>query len=243
LAGLGWADPESRTPHPPSLRLHLAECSVIGTQARSRNRPKPPEWFTKKDYQYLRRLNARGWLRELERCKKIRDAVSLRKWGTETAVPSFIGPPVVEIVEKADQATLPRIERPALILKVYLRAPDGKIIEEFKRALQNARRSTPSPVKKPGPQGLDAVFMKTEFSHWLDHRIVELCELDVWRGKERKKKPRKRLPRDADFGHWLFPAYVNQRKKVISARKALGRAITQIPALWAQVEGGSVPVD
>jgi len=76
--------------------------------------------------------------------------VSLREWEsigdkgwTETAVPSFIGPPAVEIVEKADQATLPRIEQPALILKVYLPAPDGKIIEEFKRALQNARRSTP----------------------------------------------------------------------------------------------------
>jgi hypothetical protein len=187
---------------------------------------------------------------QLERCKKIRDGVSLRNWEsvgeegwTESAVPAFIGPPVVQIVEKADQAKLSRIEKPTMILKVYLRAPDGKIFEEFKKALRFARRSYPSTVKKPGPKGMNAMLTKTEFSNWLDSRIVELCDLDAWRKKLRREKSQVRMPGDSDFGHWLFSNYANPRKKVIEARRTLNRAIAQIPTLWTQVESGSVPAN
>jgi hypothetical protein len=220
---------------------------MIGPSARPR--PNPPDWFNEQRYHYLRNLDARGWLAQLERCKMLRGRVSLRQWEsvgekgwTKKYVPAFIGPPVVEIVERADQATLHEIEKPAFFAKVYLRAPDGIIIKEFEKALKEARRSVPAPVKKPGPRGAGPQFTRTEFSRWLDYRIVELCELEDWRRKLRRKKARERIPTDADLAHWLFsPRYANPRKQIIAARQTLLRAIGQIPALWAQVEGAFVP--
>lgn len=73
---------------------------------------------------------------------------------TDNAHPAFIGPPAVRTVDMADQSTLHALERPSLLVQVYLSAPDGVIIEEFKKALRPARQSVPSPVSKPGPAAL-----------------------------------------------------------------------------------------
>ena len=112
-----------------------------------------------------------------------------------------------------------------------MNAPDGVIIEEFKKALRSARQSVPSPVTKPGPAGFSAKFTETEFIRWIKHRIVELCELEAWRAK----LPEDSRPTSADLGRWLFPNYADPDKEVVEARRALASAIKCIRALFAQV--------
>jgi hypothetical protein len=132
---------------------------------------------------------------------------------------------------------LHRIERPALILQIYLNAPDGVILTEFKKALRLARREVPAPVSKPGRKTADAKFSSRHFTRWLNRRIVELCEIDAWR------RELKDGPTDADLGRWLFPNYADPSKEVATARNVLNEAIDLILALWAQVEGGSTEVN
>jgi hypothetical protein len=203
----------------------------------------PPKWFKSKDYSYLFKLTVAEWLHELQRCNHLLSGDDLTEWEsigpkedvgwTKKMMPAFIGPPVVQIVNKADQAELLALEKPALIVQVYLAAPDGTIIEEFKKALRAARRDLPEPVKKPGPQATRAQFTKQHFTRWQNHRIVALCELDAWR----RTLPENERPRDADFGRWLFPTYADTDKTLADARKTLHAALASIPALWAQTEG------
>jgi len=197
----------------------------------------PPDWFRNKDYGYLLKLDVAGWLRELDRCSGL--GVDLSEWEsvgepgwTDNVYPAFIGPPAVRVVDKADQSTLHALEQPSLLVQVYLNAPDGVIIEEFKKVLRSARQSVPSPVSKPGPTALSGKFTETQFTSWIKHRIVELCELEAWRAKLPEDEAK---PRNADFGRWHFPAYTDPDKAVVQARKVLASAIKAIPALFAQV--------
>jgi hypothetical protein len=198
----------------------------------------PPEWFRTKDYKYLLKLDAAGWLHELERCSGL--GVDLSEWEsigepgwTDNVYPAFIGPPAVQVVDNADQSKLHALEKPSLLVQVYLNAPDGTIIEEFKKVLQLARQSVPSPVRRPGPTALSAKFTESHFVSWINHRIVEVCELDAWRGKAPKDSAK---PTSADLGRWLFAGHADPDKEVAQARKVLAEAIRKIPALWAQVE-------
>ena len=207
----------------------------------------PPQWFRDKDYSYLSKLDAAGWLHELERCSGL--GVDLKEWEslerereehiplgepgwTDNLCPAFVGPPAVRIVDKGDQSSLHALEQPSLLVQVYLNAPDGVIVEEFKKALRSARQSVPSPVSRRGPTALSATFTETQFFAWRNHRIVEVCELDAWRAK----LPEDSRPTSADFGRWLFPNYTDPNKEVVEARRALASAIKSIPALFAQVE-------
>jgi hypothetical protein len=54
----------------------------------------PPDWFVAKDYGYLRALEAKGWMNELQRCahlnseaakKKAGETTYLEEWGTLSA--------------------------------------------------------------------------------------------------------------------------------------------------------------
>ena len=200
----------------------------------------PPVWFKRKDYSRLRDLDAWGWYKELLHCMQIRDDIDLTDWGPPgTYIPAFFGPPVVQAVDKADQSTLRRIEHPTLILQVYLNAPDGKILTEFKKALRLARRKVPAPVSKPGRKTSDAEFGTRHFARWFNRQIVQLCEIDAWRRDLREGNK----PADVDIGQWLFPNHADPSKEVATARNALNEAIGLIPALWAQIEGGSTEVN
>ena len=195
---------------------------------------KPPEWFEREDYSYLSKLTAAGWLHELQRCSHLCSGDDLSEWGdwTKKFMPAFIGPPVVQVVDRADQSALRALEKPALIVQVYLAAPDGVILKEFQNVLRTAREAVPSPVKKPGPQTVHTEFSERHFGRWLDHKVVELCELDAWR----RTLPENDRPLDADFGRWLFSKYSDTDKALADARKTLNAALASIRALWAQVE-------
>jgi hypothetical protein len=208
-----------------------------------------PEWFKAKDYSYLSSLDASGWLLELEKCARLFNDTLARLDGrpdlredwdwigkpgwTDNARVAFIGAPAVRIVDKADQASLSDLEKPALIMMVSLRATDHDIIECLKKALRDARRDTPGPASKPGPQALSAKFDKTIFGRWFRHRIVQLCDLAEWRSKLDEKD----RPKNADFGRWLFDGRDDYKDKLIfDACQMLKAAINEIPALTLQVE-------
>jgi hypothetical protein len=212
---------------------------------------KPPEWFERRDYSYLSGLTAAGWLHELQRCSHLCIGNDLSEWKsigsedkgdwTKNLMPAFIGPPVVQVVERADQSALRALEKPALIVQVYLAAPDGVILKEFQNVLRAARQAVPGPVKNPGPQTVHTEFSGRHFARWLNHKVVELCELDTWR----RTLPENERPLDADFGRWLFSTYSDPDKTLADARKTLNAALASIRALWAQVEGtatNSLPV-
>jgi hypothetical protein len=147
-------------------------------------------------------------------------------------VPGFIGAPIVQLVPKGE-LTLHRLEKPVLI--VQLDAPDGVLLRKFKEALKLAREKYPPPVKKPGPKTPNAEFTQKQIATWLNFKIVPLCDLDNWRMKLQKESSA--IPNDADFGRWLFSKHIDPSKEIVTARKVLGKAIANIPALWAQVEG------
>jgi hypothetical protein len=213
---------------------------------RTTNWNAPPIWFANKDYRYLSTLTAPGWLHELLWCNHLYSGgdVAWESTGpnrTKTMMPAFIGPPVVRIVNKADQAELLALEKPALIVQIYLGAPDRIIIEEFEKALRAARRDIPDVVKNPGPRATRARFTAHHFSRWQSHRIVELCELHAWRQTLTENE----RPRDADFARWLFSKYADADKTLADAWKTLDAALAGIRALWAQTEGkatDSLPV-
>jgi hypothetical protein len=198
----------------------------------------PPIWFANKDYSYLSTLTARGWLLELQWCNHLVNGgdVAWESTGpnrTKTMMPAFIGPPVVQILNKADQAELRALENPAIIVQVYLGAPDRIIIKEFEKALRKARQDVPDVVKKPGPKAPRALFTASHFSRWQRHRIIELCELHAWR----QTLPENKRPRDVDFARWLFSKYADADKTLADAWKTLHAALAGIRALWAQTEG------
>jgi hypothetical protein len=209
----------------------------------------PPEWFKAKDYRHLNSLDASGWLRELERCARVLNDTLARldgrpdlrqEWDwigepgwTENASFAFIGAPAVRVVDKADQASLSDLEKPALIVMASLRATDHDIMEGFKKILLEARRDSAGPARKPGPNALNAKYDKTIFGRWIRHRIVQLCDLAEWRSRLDEKD----RPKDVDFGRWLFEGRDGSIDKLIfDAFKMLESAISEIPALTLQVE-------
>jgi hypothetical protein len=194
----------------------------------------PPEWLTEERYARLRSLGLNEWQYEIQRCYWLKNCAEPGQWREERpSVPSFIGRQIVELIPKGE-FTLHRLEKPALI--VQLDAPDGVLVREFKKALKEARKQYPAPVRKPGPQASNAEFTAKQISTWLNYKIVHLAELDNWRMELREKKG-SAIPADADFGRWLFPTHAEPSKELVTARKTLDKAILNIPALWAQIEG------
>jgi hypothetical protein len=192
----------------------------------------PPDWLTEERYVYLRALGLDQWQYEIQRCSWLKNSAGPGQWKERPAVPSFIGAQIIELVPKG-KLTLHQLEKPALI--VHLDAPDGVLLAEFEKALKSARKEYPAPVTKPGPKSSNAEFTPRQISTWLNYKIVPLAELDNWRMELQAQKCA--TPIDADFGRWLFPQRAHPGKEIITARKVLGKAIANIPALWAQVEG------
>jgi hypothetical protein len=193
-------------------------------------RHKRPEWLTDERYARLRTLSLAEWQYEIQRCRWLKHDAEPGKWNERRAVPSFIGAPIVQLVPKGE-LTLHRLEKSALI--VQLDAPDGVIMRKFKEALKLAREKHPPPVRKPGPKSSNAEFTSKQIATWLNYKVVALSELDNWRmGLQKEARPT-----DADFGRWLFSQRANPSKEIVRARKVLEKAIANIPALWAQVEG------
>ena len=208
----------------------------------------PPGCFLKKDYGYLRDLDATGWLRTLQVCLRKLDDAAKRDAGAQTfeeewgdlpvedvsaLLPGFIGPPVVYVVEKADLTALDAIEKPAMLVQVYLRATDSLIIKEFKKALADARKKHPAPVRKRGPKAPNGKFDKLVFDRWIANQIVQLADLIDWRSREKQRT------KDADFGRWLFPEPKRggeECKLIHRARSTLHEAVNSIPALSMQVD-------
>ncbi len=209
-----------------------------------------PAWFVEKNYGYLGNLDARGWLYELQRWAHLIKEAERRATGEPLfadewrdilgedldrgATPGFLNPPVIEVVDKADQATLRAIEKPALIVKVWLGATDARITEEFEAALRKAREDWPSPVKKPGPRAWNDKFDDVVFTRWRAKQLAPLADLIDWRSCQ----PEGARASNADFGRWLFAQYGDPSKEVFGAFRALLQAIGCIPALTAQVEFG-----
>jgi hypothetical protein len=210
----------------------------------------PPPRFLEKDYGYLRGLDAAGWLGTLQEClRKLDDAAKrdagaptfeeewgpmLRELGKDVSslLPGFVCPPVVHVVEKADLSALIAIEKPAMLLQVYLRATDSLIIKEFKKALAEARKKHPAPAKRPGPWAPNGKFDKLVFDRWITNQIVPLADLIDWGSREKVKNP--------VFGRWLFPERDDEHKLMHRARKTLYEAVNLIPALSMQVDAERV---
>ena len=74
---------------------------------------KAPAWFVNKDYSYLGKLDAAGWLDKLEWCKPLASEAAKREAGEPTyeeqwkgtpaadLIPRYIGPPAVLAVDQA----------------------------------------------------------------------------------------------------------------------------------------------
>ncbi len=207
--------------------------------------PKPradkPQWFLQKDYSYLKNLTPSGWHTELGHCVKRLENIRRQNagepsyecmWrqilGEDVDLPLAWPPtPAVEVVESADQATLHAIERPALILKINLRAANADIMCEVKKAIEAARQQFPSLLKVPGPPTLNATFDAQVYSRWVRHKIVELSELEEWR----VCNPEGNEFRRADVGEWLFENYADPDKEVSTAFNVLDAAVALLPAL------------
>jgi hypothetical protein len=210
------------------MRAHPA-----GGVAMSKDWDNAPDWLTDERYAYLRSLPLAGWQYELQRCAWLLEDANAGQWNERPPVPGHIGAPVVQLVHKGD-VTLHRLEKPVLI--VQLDAPDGVLIKKFIEALKLARKTYPSPVKKPGPDSSNAEFTERKISSWLNYKIVPLAELENWRLELKKKNCM--IPAE-DFGRWLFAGHAGPSKELVTARNELIRAIGNIPALWAQIEGAT----
>jgi hypothetical protein len=203
-----------------------------------------PYWFASKKFAYPAAADARGWYGELLRIngffwkerEEWRDTIP----EIDEFVPGFIGPPPVEAIDRDEAAReLYNLEKPALLVRVWLRAPDAVILKEFRAALREARKTHPAPVKNRGRDGLAGRFSKSKLGTWQRYHIIELAELLAWRDGllswQNSEAPSPR-PSDAQLGRWLgFDA-----AEVRVAKRTLESARAMIPVLWAQVEGASV---
>jgi hypothetical protein len=198
-------------------------------------RKEPPQWLREKDWNYPAAADdLHGWLDTLLECYKRVHDVDTTEWERpgETLMPAYIGPPAVQSLGQADLSTLPNLERPSILLQIWLRATDDVILEGVREELAKARKCHPSPVKKPGPQTLGAGITNKHTSRWCSRRIIELARLD----HERRKNPD--AFSKADMADWLFPTAAQPPKMLDDAYKTLSQALNQIPALWAQLNPG-----
>jgi hypothetical protein len=208
----------------------------------ARKHDEVPKWLARKNYGYLRTLDAAGWLRELQRCAfldneaKTREAKELtfeEEWPGPFAagfIPCYIGPPAVRAVDKADPESLGVLQKHVFTLEICLGANDADIMAGVKKELLRARERYPSPARKPGPQSLNGTFGDVEFARWRKHRIVEISDL-----LDRASREGRALS-NADLGRSLFNQYSDPDKAAHKALKERERAFASIPALWMQVQ-------
>jgi Family of unknown function (DUF6387) len=210
-----------------------------------------PSWFTSERYSFIPTLDAGGWLFHLKRAAYLIDPdwpKHYEEWKAHFDLPDlpkqfdpdiqvwpdYIPPPAVRALEAPQLADMHDIERPALLLKVSLSAPDDVIIHEFKKILSGARKRCPAPVKQRGPQVLKGRFKAEEqFTTWRNYKILEFAELLAWRAYDKVDAT------DVQLGCLLTDnANIEfDKKRTEVAKKALLAAIdsNSIRALAAQV--------
>jgi hypothetical protein len=201
--------------------------------------PCPPDFLDRVSYPKANDLH--GWLAALLRLNALlwdgagelrdewRDLIS----EIDRFVPAYIGPPPVESINRKEAAREPRaLEKPSLLVRVHLGAPDATIIEQFRRVLAEARKQAPAPVRNRGRDKQNGKFTPSFISSWQNHRIIGLGELLAWR---EKRSPDER-PSDAQLGRWLG---LNGGRDVFLAKQTLERALRLIPALAAQLNANS----
>jgi hypothetical protein len=191
-----------------------------------------------------------GWLRELERIGGLLWP-GLAQWRDEwrnvigpdidESYPAYIGPPPIDVIDRDEAAReLSALEKPALLVRIDLKAPDAVIINGFRGALAEARKAHPAPVRNRGRDRLAGRFGPSRFASWRRWRIVELAELLAWREGEWPNDDSRssKRPSDAQIGRWLG---FNDRagRGFEEAMRALSGALQGIPALWAQVNARS----
>ena len=134
----------------------------------------------------------------------------------------------VRLIEKP--LRLPAIELPALLIN--LNAPDGTIRDQLEEALRAGRAKYPPPVRKRGPQALNARFGDQKFYMWRRYKILQLADLLAWRNGQKDKITA------AQMGRWLGfdegRTAKESAKEVELAKKTLEEALRSIPALAAQ---------
>lgn len=202
---------------------------------------KAPDWFPERDYSYLGKLDAAGWLHELRRCVHLASEATKREAAEPTfedewpdlfaagLIPCTPGARPIEVVDKVNSESLGSVKKHMLFLQVWLPASDADILTAFKKALRGAREQYPCMVKKPGQKALNGGIGETEFRRWRTHKIVEISDLLDRASRERRKVL------NADLGRWLFEGRKNPDQVVTNALKERERAFTLVHALLAYV--------
>jgi hypothetical protein len=207
-----------------------------------------PPWFTSERYSFplpdartwlfrLKRaayFTAPDWQKDYEECRGDFNLPELpEQFDPDFPVSrDYIPPAAVVALDAPQEADLHDSERPALLLKVSLSAPDDVIMHEFKRILRGVRGRCPAPVRQPGRQVLNGRFKKEQFTTWRNYKILELADLLAWRAYDKIDAT------DAQLGRLLEMGNANLKfdpKRTVMAKKELFRAIDSISALAAQV--------
>jgi hypothetical protein len=212
-----------------------------------------PDWFVKRDYAYLKKLDAKGWYAELTRLYKLSvdhdlglhkddpNIIIIRKAGeADGTTIGQIGVATVQFVGRRGEGFwVPRERLPALIVNVD--APDEVILRDLKRTLKAVRSHSDAPVVARGRYALNSRFdEKKIFKKWQKDQIVQLAELLAWcatpDAPERQSYP-DHIP-DLILGKWVG----KDDKEVTSEAKAtLKKALASLPAFAAQIAQDMVP--
>jgi hypothetical protein len=219
--------------------------------------PDPPQKAKRilnKDYSYLDKLDADGWLSELTRLHNLSvdNGLGLHEPDLNThtigevgesgeaseVMTVQVGVPAVELVEfNAEGFRLPPERLPALI--VNARAPGKVIREQIDVFIAQLRDRFPPPIKKPGPPAPNTRIDQRTFSSWSNWRIVQLAELFAWRAtlddEEAKEFP------DWVIGEWMWDEDEEIPRKTSDAKKRLKEAIASRKALKAQIDHETPP--
>jgi hypothetical protein len=208
--------------------------------------PKEAEELLNKDYDYLEKLDAKGWFEELTTLRKLSvdHELGLHKedpniFITPSGNVAQLGVRMVQVIEPSDAGFwLPRERLPALI--VNLNATDEDIIAAVKRTLEE-RKPVGAPVRKPGRHAPNACFDKCTFEKWRNNQIVQLAYLLAWRAGldagDAKNYP------DHVLGKWMTePKDTSEAKKDLTepkdtseAKTVLKEALASLSALFAQI--------
>jgi hypothetical protein len=189
-------------------------------------------------------LDARGWLSNLLRAAYFQNPdwpTHYEEWKNHFDLPDltkrfdpdirpltdYIPPAPVQPLEAPQLADMHDFERPALLLKVSLSAPDDVIIQGFKKVLSAARKRCPAPVKQRGPQVLKGRYKDEQFSTWRSYQILELADLLAWSEYENIEAT------DVQLG--IFLGFDKRRTEVAKKELLKATSSSTIKALAAQV--------
>lgn len=182
----------------------------------------PPQ----KDYSYLRKLDTRGWYKELIRLHRLSVDHNLGLHSEDRYI----------IVKRSKGgADIFQLGGPYASFTVNLNMPDALLVAEFDRWLQEARAQIALPIKKRGPRSANTKFDRIIFFSWIDLKLVEFADLLAWRSM---LSPADKVGfSDAALGLIIGR---NSSKDVNTTRRVLKQALASLPSLFAQLEYESI---